>query len=82
MSPFFSINTTRTQLRYYLYAHDRYDIALLYLEQAQYDLDAAVNTYLMDELWEKEHPLAPVPGGKSKQKLAGRRFGIKLGVAS
>lgn len=64
---FFSIDTTRTQLRYSLYAHDRYDIALLYLEQAQYDLDAAVNAYLMDELWGKEHPLAPVPGGKNKQ---------------
>lgn len=36
----------------------------------------------MDELWEKEHPLAPVPGGKTKRKLAGRRFGIKFGVAS
>lgn len=58
----------RTVLRYFLYAHDRYDVALLYLEQAGYDLDVAVNTYLMDELWEKEHPLAPAPWRKNQAK--------------
>lgn len=76
------LNTTGTQLRYFLYAHDRYDIALLYLEQAEYDLDAAVNTYLTDELWETEHPLAPSPGGNTKQKLSGRRLVVKFGVSS
>lgn len=65
-----------------LWVNDRYDVALLYLEQAEYDLDAAVNTYLTDELWEKEHPLAPASGGKLKQKLSGRRFGINFGVPS
>ncbi|MCJ1341899.1 hypothetical protein MMC31_000077 [Peltigera leucophlebia] len=59
-----------------------YDIALLYLEQAEYDLDAAVNTYLTDELWETEHPLAPSPGGNTKQKLSGRRLVVKFGVSS
>lgn len=63
-------------LIFYLWGYDRYDVALLYLEQAGYDLDAAVNTYLMDELWEKEHPFTPASGGKHKQKLSGRRFGI------
>lgn len=79
---FFSINITRIRLIFYLWGHDRYDVALLYLEQAGYDLDAAVNTYLMDELWEKEHPFTPASGGKLKQKLSGRRFGINSGFTS
>ncbi|KAI4222225.1 MAG: hypothetical protein L6R36_006306 [Xanthoria steineri] len=34
-----------------------YDVAVLYLSQAQYDLDAAVGTYLADEQWERDHPI-------------------------
>ena len=33
-----------------------YDIAVLYLEQSGYDLEAAAETFLDDEKWEKEHP--------------------------
>lgn len=79
---FFSINTIRIWLIFYLWGYDRYDVALLYLEQAEYDLDAAVNTHLMDQLWEKEHPFMPASGGKLKQKLSGRRFGINSGFTS
>ncbi|KAI1124352.1 hypothetical protein F5Y10DRAFT_280249 [Nemania abortiva] len=33
-----------------------YDIALLYLQQAGYDLELATNEYLADEEWERTHP--------------------------
>lgn len=36
-----------------------YDIALLYLEQSGYDLQAAVDAYFADEAWEREHPNVP-----------------------
>jgi hypothetical protein len=39
---------------------NRYDLAILYLDQAEYDLDAAVEAYMEDERWEREHPLAKV----------------------
>ncbi|KAF7549582.1 hypothetical protein G7046_g8304 [Stylonectria norvegica] len=42
-----------------------YDVALLYLEQSSYDLEAASEAYLDDELWEKEHP-QDVPGNGKK----------------
>ena len=35
----------------------RYDVALLYLQQAEWNLDTAVEAYKDDERWEKEHPL-------------------------
>ncbi|KAI0200518.1 hypothetical protein F4808DRAFT_429244 [Astrocystis sublimbata] len=35
--------------------HD-YDVALLYLENANYDLQLATDTYFADEEWEKTHP--------------------------
>ncbi|KAM5364734.1 hypothetical protein ACJZ2D_011385 [Fusarium nematophilum] len=46
-----------------------YDVAVLYLEQSDYDLGAAVTTYLDDDRWEREHP-AQVPG---KGKRADRQ---------
>ena len=39
-------------------------MALLYLKQAQYDLDAAVTAYLEDEKWERENPLLSQSKGK------------------
>lgn len=33
-----------------------YDFALLYMEQAGYDIDAAITAYLDDEAWELSHP--------------------------
>lgn len=50
-----------------------YDVALLYLEQAKYDLDMAVECYLEDEKWEKEHPMQGRSKGKG-QKPPGRRM--------
>jgi hypothetical protein len=53
-----------------------YDIALLYLEQTDYDLDAAIELYRDDERWEKEHPMkANVKGkGKTRQDVGKRRY--------
>ncbi|KAM7204046.1 hypothetical protein V8F20_003744 [Naviculisporaceae sp. PSN 640] len=39
-----------------------YDVALIYLSQADYDLDAATENYFADEAWERDHPV-PVPSG-------------------
>jgi hypothetical protein len=45
-----------------------YDVANLYLKGAEYDLEAAVETFKSDEQWEKEHPM------KGKQRARpGRR---------
>ena len=51
-------------------------MALLYLEQVDYDLEAAVEAYKDDERWEKEHPIeANVKGkGKPRQDVGRRRF--------
>ncbi len=57
-----------------------YDIALLYLNQAKYDLDAAVEAYMADENWGKEHEMAPLSKGKTKQTLARRRVGTQTGL--
>lgn len=33
-----------------------YDYALLYMEQAGYDIDVAIMAYMDDEAWERSHP--------------------------
>lgn len=55
----------------------RYDVALLYLQQADWDLDLAVDAYQEDERWEKEHPLEAkekARKGKSVKSAGMRRF--------
>jgi len=54
----------------------RYDVALLYLQQVDYDLKAAIETYKDDERWEREHPIeANVKGkGKARHDVGKRRF--------
>jgi len=54
----------------------RYDVALLYLKQVDYDLEAAIEAYKDDERWEKEHPMeANIKGkGKTRQSVGRRRF--------
>lgn len=59
----------------------RYNFALLYLEQSKYDLDAAVETYLADDKWERDHPIASSSKGKSKQKPDRRGYGFTSGLA-
>ncbi len=62
----------------------RYDVALIYLKQADYDLDLAIEAYKADEKWEKEHPLDQASSSKSKsraqQSQGRRRFGIGGGI--
>jgi len=52
-----------------------YDVALLYLEQVNYQLEAAIETYKDDEQWEKDHPMqANVKGkGKTRSEVGRRR---------
>lgn len=58
----------------------RYDVAVLYLQQSDYDLDLAVETYLADEKWDKEHPMEGASGGgKTRQKTGKRRIGVRTG---
>jgi hypothetical protein len=53
---------------------DSYDVALLYLEQAGYDLEAAVTAYKDDEKWEKEHPMkSNITGNGKKSHIIGKR---------
>lgn len=64
----------------------RYDVALLYLEQASYNLEQSISAYKADEEWEKEHSLEAAKKGKSKaSRSSGRRkwgFGGLTGQAS
>ncbi|KAF1833088.1 hypothetical protein BDW02DRAFT_397693 [Decorospora gaudefroyi] len=51
-----------------------YDVALLYLEQARYNLEQAITVFKADEDWEKEHSLEAAKKGKSKDaRSSGRR---------
>ncbi|CAD6442967.1 b9affb8a-b27f-4cf5-84d0-c8afb41b67c0 [Sclerotinia trifoliorum] len=51
-----------------------YDVAVLYLEQANYDLELAMGVYRDDERWEKENPISDKGKGKGKTKYdVGRR---------
>lgn len=56
--------------------HLRYDIALLYLAQAGYDLDNAIQAYLADEQWEMDHPINKSSRGKLNQSTRRRKFGF------
>ena len=60
--------------------HLRYDVAVLYLEQTDYDLDAAIQTYKEDERWEKEHPHASSSKGKAKDRKTKKR-GVAGGIS-
>ena len=58
----------------------RYDVALLYLKQADYNLDIAVETYLNDEKWESEHPIEANVKGKEKKSVPRRRLGFSSSI--
>lgn len=61
--------------------HLRYDIALLYLRQSDYNLGLAVEAYLADEKWEKEHPMEGASkGGSTYQKSGKRKNGMQTGL--
>ena len=53
----------------------RYDVALLYLQQYDYDLESAIETFKDDERWEKEHPIEAAKGkGITRHDVGRRRF--------
>ncbi|MCJ1469029.1 hypothetical protein MMC07_007661 [Pseudocyphellaria aurata] len=58
-----------------------YNVALLYLEQSKYDLDAAVEAYLADDKWEREHPIQSSTKGMSKQKPDRGKDGLTYSLA-
>ncbi|KAI1492496.1 hypothetical protein F5X96DRAFT_380922 [Biscogniauxia mediterranea] len=45
-----------------------YDVAVLYLEQAGYDLELAMEAYFADEEWERTHPANTMGRGKKTMK--------------
>jgi len=51
-----------------------YDVATLYMQQADWDFDAAVEAYKEDERWEKEHPMQAREKGKKAKSVGMRRF--------
>ena len=52
----------------------RYDVATLYMQQADWDFDSAVEAYKEDERWEKEHPMQAQEKGKKAKSVGMRRF--------
>jgi hypothetical protein len=49
-------------------------VAVLYLEQASYNLEDAMTSFRADERWEKEHPLQAAKKGKATAaQAAGKR---------
>ncbi|KAL9040222.1 MAG: hypothetical protein Q9180_002047 [Flavoplaca navasiana] len=53
-----------------------YNVAVLYLEQAKYELDAAVEAYLADEQWERDHPIQTCSKSKTTPNRTRRAFGL------
>lgn len=54
-----------------------YDVAVLYLQQAGYDLDEAVARYTDDERWERENPLQA--GGKITKNMNKNKIKTRKG---
>jgi hypothetical protein len=55
----------------------RYDVAQLYLKQAGWDLEAAIQAYREDERWEQDHPVegrSNLKKGKAAADAGIRRF--------
>ncbi|KAF2757187.1 hypothetical protein EJ05DRAFT_58163 [Pseudovirgaria hyperparasitica] len=59
-----------------------YDVALLYLQQAEYDLEIAIDAYKADERWEREHPLQVAKRRKGKESLKEKRWISTGGLAN
>ncbi|KAI8187178.1 hypothetical protein KHU50_006938 [Colletotrichum sp. SAR 10_65] len=51
-----------------------YDVAVLYLEQAAYDLEEAMEAFAADEAWERDHPVQD-GGRRGKDKSAPKNRG-------
>ena len=53
-----------------------YEVAVLYLQAADYELEAAVGSFLEDERWEQEHPMA---GEEERTGTRGRKGKSSIG---
>jgi hypothetical protein len=49
---------------------------VLYLEQADYNLEQAITAFKADEDWEKNHSLEAAKKGKSKDSSGRRKWGF------
>lgn len=59
----------------------RYEVALLYLKQADYNLEEAIGAYKEDERWEQEHPLKASRSEKNDvTSPRRRRWGLGGGI--
>ncbi|KAL7626275.1 hypothetical protein AAE478_003045 [Parahypoxylon ruwenzoriense] len=56
-----------------------YDVAVLYLEQASYDLELAMEAFFADDEWERIHPVEPMARGKGAAKGASSRHTLWRG---
>ena len=74
------IRSVTDQLRLSIPTRFRYEIALLYLKQADYDLAIAVEAYLADETWEKEHPIEANMNANGKKAAQRRKYGFSNGI--
>ncbi|KAI7090360.1 hypothetical protein KC356_g1510, partial [Hortaea werneckii] len=62
-----------------------YDIALLYLDQAAWDVQAAIEAFREDEAWERAHPLEADGKATKKKNMEGksaRNVGMRRFVGS
>ena len=63
-----------------IYVGTRYNVALLYLTQANYDLDIAVENYLADEKWERSHPMKVKMKGAESRNTTKQRLGFSNSI--
>ncbi|KAK4456179.1 hypothetical protein QBC34DRAFT_11728 [Podospora aff. communis PSN243] len=57
-----------------------YEVAMLYLEQADYYFHDAVEAYFADEAWERDHPLENNGQGGTRKKIGGLSLARGKGV--
>lgn len=58
-----------------------YNVALFYLKQSNYDIDAAVESYLADEEWEKANPMASSSKRPKQQNTSKMKRGIATSLS-
>jgi len=59
-----------------------YDVAQLYLQQAEWHLEEAISAYRDDEQWEKDHPLEAKQKSSSFKGKSTRTAGMRRFVGS
>ena len=61
-----------------------YEVAVVYLNEAEWDLNAAAKRWTDDEAWERDHPLVGVPGSSTNPRsvrAGGSSSSVKLAPA-